>query len=103
MSSTGWLAVATGIAADAVALTRWVRVSQREHYIPSACAVTARRWIKARRLNGAISVAGLVAALVAAAIGVQEGGIGATLAAAVAGAVFPYPMTVLGRDVRLRV
>jgi UDP-N-acetylmuramoyl-tripeptide--D-alanyl-D-alanine ligase len=77
-------------------------VSQREHYLPSAGITTALRWISLRKANAMIAGIGVAAAVVALALGDDDLGLLAAAIAALAGAVFPCPMTVLGRDTRLR-
>jgi UDP-N-acetylmuramoyl-tripeptide--D-alanyl-D-alanine ligase len=95
-----------GVAAGVVSLARWLRVSQREHYLPGQVVRTASRWIARRPPNAVLAgaaalaaVAGLVAALVG------DGGdalpAGLLIAAAVLAAVFPVGMHPLGQ-VRLK-
>ena len=86
-------------------LTRWLRVSQREHYAPGYCLITLGRWIRVRPPNAALTAvigAGLVLAVAAIAAGEEEvlavWGAGATAASVV---LFPWPMRVIGRP-RLR-
>jgi UDP-N-acetylmuramoyl-tripeptide--D-alanyl-D-alanine ligase len=95
------VAVVVGAGALVVAFVRWLRVSQREHYIAGSCLAVARRWLVARPANLVLVVLGGACAVVALVTDSPVDAITAILAA-VAGACFPIPMTVLGRGVRLR-
>ncbi len=59
---SGALLVALGGTATALAALRWLRVAQREHYLPGACLRFARRWWAATRANTLVGGAGLAAA-----------------------------------------
>jgi len=95
-----------GVATGVVSLARWLRVSQREHYLPGQVVRTASRWIANRPPNAVLAgaaalaaVAGLVAALVGDGGGALPAGL--LIAAAVLAAVFPIGMHPLGQ-VRLK-
>jgi len=97
-------AVLLGVAATLIALLRWLRVAQREHYLPGSCATTAWRWIRVRPPNAV--VAALAVAGIGEVLGAQAAGHSAVAAVAVGllamiAAAFPWPMRVLGRP-RLR-
>lgn len=97
--------MAVAAVAGLVALVRWLRVSQREHYLPGSCRRTAQRWVQRRPPNSAIVVGALAAAAGALAAGLAEAdvvAVGAVVLAAILGGVFPWPMTVLGHEVRLK-
>lgn len=100
-----WLAAFVGVPALVLASLRWLRASQREHYIPGSCVAVARRWIARRPPNALLAALAAVAALVAVAAAVS-GAEGIALASAAVAAVtavsFPFPMSILGRDVRIR-
>jgi len=84
-----------------IADLRWLRVMQREHYIPGSCTTVALRWARKRAPNQVLApVLGLAAVL--ALIGrPYPVALGAAAAAAVAAAVFPVGMPLLGREQRL--
>jgi len=97
-------AILLGAAATAIALLRWLRVAQREHYLAGSSVTAAWRWIRVRPPNGALAL--LVVAGIGAAVGVDIAGHSAVAIVAscllvVIAAVFPWPMRVLGRP-RLR-
>lgn len=98
------IASGLGMLACLAALTRWLRVSQREHYAPRYCLITLGRWIRVRPPNAALTAmigAGLVLAVAAVAAGEEalaSWSAGATAAAVI---LFPWPMRVIGRP-RLR-
>lgn len=60
-----YLAVVLGVAALGVAVARWARVVQREHYIGGSCARIAAIWMRARPVNALLAAAilGLLCAL----------------------------------------
>lgn len=64
MSSFEWIVVVASVGVCAI---RWMRVSQREHYLPWAIIGTARRWASSRPYNGLL-LASSAAATVGAAI-----------------------------------
>jgi len=97
-------AVLFGVAAAAIALLRWVRVAQREHYLAGSGVTAAWRWIRVRPPNGllaALAAAGIGGALGAEIAGHSGVAIVASCFLAAITAVFPWPMRVLGRP-RLR-
>lgn len=99
------LSIAVATVAALVALVRWLRVSQREHYLPGSCRRTAQRWIQHRPPNYAVAVGALVTALAALAAdlaGATPVAAGLVVVASILGGVFPWPMTVLGHEVRLK-
>lgn len=98
------VATAAGVAALALGLMRWLRVAQREHYIPGSCRITAWRWIRSRPPNGALApVAGTGAAVAVASglLGSSPGAVGGGLVAFAGVAAFPWGMPVAGSP-RLR-
>jgi UDP-N-acetylmuramoyl-tripeptide--D-alanyl-D-alanine ligase len=102
MSVAAWGVFSAGVIADVVALARWLRVSQREHYLAGSCLATATRWIRHRQPNAALAIVGVAAAIGALALGTSGAGVVTAGIAALAGAVFPIPMTVLGHDATLK-
>jgi UDP-N-acetylmuramoyl-tripeptide--D-alanyl-D-alanine ligase len=89
------------LAAVVIADARWLRVMQREHYIPGSCTTVALRWARRRPPNqvlAPVAVAAAVLALTGQPAGVALGG---ALAATVAAAVFPVAMPLLGGPQRL--
>jgi UDP-N-acetylmuramoyl-tripeptide--D-alanyl-D-alanine ligase len=95
-----------GAAAGLVSLVRWLRVSQREHYLPGQAVRTARRWVTHRPPNAWLAAAAGTAAAAGLVLAVAgDGGdalpAGLLLAAAVLGAAFPIGMHPLGA-VRLK-
>jgi UDP-N-acetylmuramoyl-tripeptide--D-alanyl-D-alanine ligase len=80
---------------------RWLRVMQREHYIPGSAATVALRWARKRPPNQVLASAGGLAALLAVFGRPQVVALGAAVAAAVAAAAFPVGMPLLGREQRL--
>jgi UDP-N-acetylmuramoyl-tripeptide--D-alanyl-D-alanine ligase len=89
------------LVAVAVADARWLRVMQREHYIPGSCTTVALRWARRRPPNQVLAPVGGAAALLAL-IGRPPGvALGGALAATAAAAVFPAAMPLLGGPQRL--
>jgi UDP-N-acetylmuramoyl-tripeptide--D-alanyl-D-alanine ligase len=89
------------LVAVAIADARWLRVMQREHYIPGSCTTVALRWARRRppnRVLAPIAAAAALLALIGRPAGVALGG---ALAATAAAAVFPAAMPVLGGPQRL--
>ncbi len=80
---------------------RWLRVTQREHYIPGSCAAVALRWARKRPPNQVLAPAGGLAALLALFGRPQIDALGAAVAAGVAVAAFPVGMPLLGREQKL--
>lgn len=91
--------------AGLVGLLRWLRVSQREHYLPGQVARTARRWAAVRPPNQALALVWLVAvvATIAAGVTADDSVVPAVagLVAVVLGTIFPVGMSLLGK-VRLK-
>ncbi len=100
------VALAVVAVAALVAVARWLRVSQREHYLPGSCRTTAQRWIRRRPPNLAIAVGALVAAFGSLAADLADAASAAAglvvLASVLGGVLFPWPMTVLGSEVHLK-
>jgi UDP-N-acetylmuramoyl-tripeptide--D-alanyl-D-alanine ligase len=88
--------LAASLVAAAMAGIRWLRVAQREHYLPGSVVQFARRWwsLGPNRLLGAAAVVGLIAA----GLGVTPAG----LAAAAAVACGPFGLTLRGRTAKLK-
>jgi UDP-N-acetylmuramoyl-tripeptide--D-alanyl-D-alanine ligase len=84
-----------------IADLRWLRVMQREHYIPGSAATVALRWARKRPPNQVLAAAGGLAALLAVFGRPYQVALGAAVAAAVAAAAFPIGMPLLGREQRL--
>jgi UDP-N-acetylmuramoyl-tripeptide--D-alanyl-D-alanine ligase len=98
------LAIVVAVVAALLGLLRWLRVSQREHYISGQVLRTARRWVTVRPPNQPIAALWLAGTVVAIGLGVAGFGtaaLAAGTAAGVLGAVFPFGMSLLGK-VRLR-
>jgi UDP-N-acetylmuramoyl-tripeptide--D-alanyl-D-alanine ligase len=83
------------LAASVLSGLRWLRVAQREHYLPGSVMRFARRWwsLGPNRLLGAAAVVGLIAA----ALEVTPAG----LVAAAAVAAGPFGLTLRGRTAKL--
>ena len=67
MTAVAAVALGASAAGAALALLRWVRVAQREHYLPGAVTRFARRWWTldaSQSALGAVASAGAVAAIV---------------------------------------
>jgi UDP-N-acetylmuramoyl-tripeptide--D-alanyl-D-alanine ligase len=84
-----------------IADARWLRVMQREHYIPGSAATVAFRWARKRPPNQVLAPAGALAALLAVFGRPYPVALGAAVAAAAAVAAFPVGMPLLGREQRL--
>ena len=93
--AVAWVAAAVCVVATAVAGLRWLRVAQREHYLPGSATRFARRWWTVRWANAglaALGVAGVLAVWWVPA---------AALLAAVAAGVGPVGLGVRGRTAPL--
>ena len=90
-----WMLLAGALVAAGLAGVRWLRVAQREHYLPGSVLRFARRWwsIGPNRLLGAAALIGLAGA----AAGITPSG----LVAAAAVAVGPFGLTLKGRTAPL--
>lgn len=78
---------------------RWLRVSQREHYLAGQALRTAQRWARCRPPNQSLALfssALPVAAAVAVAVGVDVLVIAGAVVAGCAGVVFPWGMPLRG-------
>jgi UDP-N-acetylmuramoyl-tripeptide--D-alanyl-D-alanine ligase len=91
---------ALAVVALAVGLVRWLRVSQREHYLAGSCLRVALRWLRARPVNLAVVVAGLGATAWGWA-GLPASGVAAVVGLG-AFALFPYPMPAWSRAAPLK-
>lgn len=92
---------AVAAVAALVAAAKWLRVSQREHYLANGCRWTAMRWLRARPvLNGTV-LAVSVAATVAGALTDSVTSAALLVLGAVAAAGFPLFMPLRGRTSRL--
>jgi UDP-N-acetylmuramoyl-tripeptide--D-alanyl-D-alanine ligase len=89
------------LVAVAIADARWLRVMQREHYIPGSCTTVALRWARRRPPNQVLALVGGAAALLALIGRPPPVALGAALAATAAVAVFPVAMPLLGGPQRL--
>ena len=83
------------VAAFMLAGVRWLRVAQREHYLPGATVRFARRWWDAGALNRAMGLLGGAGAVVSAWYPV------AGVAAVLAGAAGPVGLSLRGRTSKL--
>lgn len=61
MNLVDWLVLAAALAAVAVADLRWLRVAQREHYVPGEASTFARLWLVKRPMNAALAALAVVA------------------------------------------
>lgn len=76
---------------------RWLRVSQREHYLAGQALRTAQRWARCRPPNGALAVFALGLSLTAAvAVAVDRYVLAAAVVAAFSGVIFPWGMPLRG-------
>jgi UDP-N-acetylmuramoyl-tripeptide--D-alanyl-D-alanine ligase len=95
-ASLGWVATAASAATALLAGIRWLRVAQREHYLPGATSRFALRWtasIPRNMVLAAVATAGVVAAAV-----VPVGGVATALAVA----FLPVGLGLRGRTAPLR-
>jgi UDP-N-acetylmuramoyl-tripeptide--D-alanyl-D-alanine ligase len=89
------------LAATLVAGFRWLRVMQREHYIPGSALATARRWARCRPPNGALAAVTGLLALAALARWWPVPAAAAAVLAAAGAAVFPLGLPLVGAPQRL--
>jgi UDP-N-acetylmuramoyl-tripeptide--D-alanyl-D-alanine ligase len=89
------IGLAAGAGAVVPAYLRWLRVAQREHYVPGAASRFARRWWEAGNVNRVLAAAGLSGALVS--IWYAP----AAFASALVAVVGPVGLSVRGRTSRL--
>jgi UDP-N-acetylmuramoyl-tripeptide--D-alanyl-D-alanine ligase len=95
------LVALVSFAAIALADVRWLRVAQREHYIPGSCVKVAMRWAATRPPNQLVAAVAGAAVLLALAGRPPAVALCSGLVAAAAAAVFPVAMPVLGREQHL--
>jgi UDP-N-acetylmuramoyl-tripeptide--D-alanyl-D-alanine ligase len=90
--------VVIGIAGLGVSLAKWLRVSQREHYLPGSCGATAERWLHTRPVNQALAIVAVLAGLATLATRNGPEILPAALGSVtiIAAAVFPWGLPVLG-------
>ncbi len=103
---TGWLVAALVLVATVVSALRWLRVAQREHYVPGRVGVIARLWLSRSRLDAAGWGVAVLLAVAAALARVADGGVWTALTtlgalAAVLAAVLPRGLSVRGRTSQL--
>jgi UDP-N-acetylmuramoyl-tripeptide--D-alanyl-D-alanine ligase len=94
-SVTAWIAASLSAAAAVLAALRWLRVSQREHYIPDSASRFALRWWGSRPLNAGLAAAG------AAGLVLGSRWPAATIATAIVGAVGPLGLGIKGTSAPL--
>ncbi|HMO11872.1 MAG TPA: Mur ligase family protein, partial [Actinotalea sp.] len=99
MSATDALVVVATAASVVLGGLRWLRVSQREHYLPGRATVIARLWFSrsGQDLVGAVAA---VALAIAALVPFDRAWLAGVLASVMAGAV-PLGLSVRGRTSRL--
>ncbi len=95
MSLTDLAVLAVTIAATAVAGLRWLRVSQREHYLPGRALAILRVWLTRSSQDAVGAVAALALAVVAL-VPFDRAWLAAVFAALL-GAVVPHGLSVRGR------
>ena len=95
-AATNWLPAAVDLVALGPALARWLRVAQREHYIPESASTFAIRWWGSSAMNAGLMVLGCAGIVFAAFWPL------AALAAGVAGILGPVGLTIRGRTAPLR-
>ena len=91
--------VLAAIGSLGMGLLRWLRVSQREHYIAGSCWRTAWRWARRRPPNlvlGFVIDGALIATIVFSVADLRTPMLVAALLAVVTHAAFPWPMPVRG-------
>lgn len=89
------MVIVVAVLAGLVSSGRWLRVSQREHYLPWSSIVTAKRWLTSRPPN-AVVVVGWAALSLATAVAVPTAAEILGIAAALTAAAWPIGMPVLG-------
>lgn len=93
--SVGWIAVALCALATIPAGLRWLRVAQREHYLPGAVSRFALRWWASRPSGIALGTAAVVCA------GLAVEWPAAAIGTAIAGAVGPIGLRIRARTAPL--
>src|ERR1700684_961719 len=96
------LLIAVPLLALVIADFRWLRVMQREHYIPGSSVTVALRWARKRPPNQVLAPAGALAALLALFGRPYPVALGAAVAAAVAVAALPVGLPPVGPGQRVR-
>ncbi|HEY3943470.1 MAG TPA: UDP-N-acetylmuramoyl-tripeptide--D-alanyl-D-alanine ligase [Acidimicrobiales bacterium] len=91
-----WVVLALGAVAGVPAALRWLRVCQREHYLPGAALRFAGRWWASEPLDGVLVVVAL------AGVGLSVRWPVAGLATALVAGVAPLHLSVRGRTAPLR-
>jgi UDP-N-acetylmuramoyl-tripeptide--D-alanyl-D-alanine ligase len=100
VTALSWVAGVAAAAALGIALLKWLRVAQREHYIVGSCWRTGWRWARRRPPNLVLGLA--VALAILAAIGFRIAAdrpaavAVSVLVAAAANVAFPWPMPLRG-------
>lgn len=93
-----WLLCVAGLVGAAPCLVRWIRVAQREHYLPgSVLRFAGRWWLRSGPVNLGLAFLGLVGVAAAA----KWGAVGVTVVAVVV-AIGPIGLTVKGRSSPLK-
>jgi UDP-N-acetylmuramoyl-tripeptide--D-alanyl-D-alanine ligase len=93
--TVGWIAVGLCVVAMVPAAIRWLRVAQREHYLPGSVSRFAFRWWTSRATSVALGVAAVVCA------GISAQWPLAAVGTAVAGAVGPFGLRLRTRTAPL--
>ncbi len=91
------LVLAASVVATVVGGLRWLRVSQREHYLPGRATRIARLWLSLAPVDLVLAALALLLALVAAVPGLRA----VALVAAVLAAILPRGLGIHGRTSRL--
>ncbi|MGZ0216910.1 MAG: hypothetical protein ACKVKP_12755, partial [Acidimicrobiales bacterium] len=92
---TNFIYLAVGLAAIFISSLRWLRVAQREHYLPRSTCTFALRWWRSDRENMAIFVIGFGALLLSL---ISASGL---LVTAFAALIAPRGLTIRGRTSKL--
>jgi len=100
MTAMTVLVLVASVAAASAAAARWLRVAQREHYLPGSCRTTAVRWAMTRPPNAFLVVVGSLAAVLALVGDLTDQravAVASALVAAAAVLLFPWGMSLVGR------
>ncbi|HWS58223.1 MAG TPA: Mur ligase family protein [Actinotalea sp.] len=95
------LVLAAAAAATVLGGLRWLRVAQREHYLPGRATRIARLWLSRSRPDAALAVLALLLAVVACLPPLGDTTAAAGLLAAALAAVLPRGLGIRGRTSRL--
>jgi UDP-N-acetylmuramoyl-tripeptide--D-alanyl-D-alanine ligase len=95
MNTLDIAALALALASVGLSFLRWLRVAQREHYLPGTTVLFARRWWGSTPLNLAVFVAGAAGALVSVV------SLPAAFAAAAAAGLGPVGLSLRGKTSKL--